>query len=136
MWKSFLPVSDVYALGATLYFLLHGKRPVSAVHRASGTELMISEQLSQEIKEIINASMMVSKRERSKSVSVFINSMQQPAANYDDEATIIVDSQHIKQEKVSSINTDNMEMAVYVGMLLFLLFAIVVMSLVIMSIST
>ena len=70
--EEFSPVSDVYALGATLYFLLHGKRPVSAVHRASGTELMISEQLAQEIKDVINASMQVSKRERAKSVDVFL----------------------------------------------------------------
>ncbi len=38
--EEFSPVSDVYALGATLFFLLHGKRPVSAVHRASGTALL------------------------------------------------------------------------------------------------
>ena len=49
-----------------------GKRPVSAVNRASGTELMISEQLAQEIKDVINASMQVSKRERAKSVDVFL----------------------------------------------------------------
>lgn len=70
--EEFSPVSDVYALGATLYFLLHGKRPVSAIHRASGTELMISEQFSQEIKDIINSSMKVSKRERANSVDVFL----------------------------------------------------------------
>ena len=70
--EEFSPVSDVYALGATLYFLLHGKRPVSAVHRASGTALLMSKQLSQGIKDIINASMMVSKRERANSVDVFL----------------------------------------------------------------
>ena len=95
--EEFSPVSDVYALGATLYFLLHGKRPVSAVHRASGTELPISEQLSQEIKDLINDSMKVSKRERLKSVDVFLkegffpeqrtNSTVESAAK--DEETII-----------------------------------------------
>ena len=70
--EEFSPVSDVYALGATLYFLLHGKRPVSAVHRASGTDLMISDQLSQEIKDLINESMKVSKRDRANSVDVFL----------------------------------------------------------------
>ena len=70
--EEFSPVSDVYALGATLYFLLHGKRPVSAVHRASGTELLISEQLSREIRDIINISMILSKRERANSVDVFL----------------------------------------------------------------
>jgi serine/threonine protein kinase len=70
--EEFSPISDVYALGATLYFLLHGKRPVSAVHRASGAELMISEQLSQEIKGLIIDSMKVSKRDRANSVDVFL----------------------------------------------------------------
>lgn len=70
--EDFSPVSDVYALGATLHFLLHGKRPISAVHRASGTELIISDQLSQEIKDLINISMKVSKRERAKCVDVFL----------------------------------------------------------------
>jgi serine/threonine protein kinase len=70
--EEFSPVSDVYALGATLYFLLHGKRPVSAVHRACGTVLLMSKQLSQGIKDIINASMKVSKRERAKSMDVFL----------------------------------------------------------------
>lgn len=70
--EEFSPVSDVYALGATLYFLLHGKRPVSAVHRASGTALLMSKKLSQGIKDIINASMKVSKRERVSNVDVFL----------------------------------------------------------------
>ena len=70
--EEFSPTSDVYALGATLYFLLHGKRPVSAVHRASGTTLLMSKQLSQGIKDIINASMKISKRERAKSMNVFL----------------------------------------------------------------
>ena len=71
--------------------------PVSAVHRASGTELPISEQLSQEIKDLINDSMKVSKRERLKSVDVFLkecffpeqrtNSTVESAAK--DEETII-----------------------------------------------
>jgi len=70
--EEFSPVSDVYALGATLYFLLYGKPPVSVVQRAGGTELMMSKQLSQEIKDIINASMKISKRERANSVDVFL----------------------------------------------------------------
>ena len=87
--EEFSPVSDVYAVGATLYFLLHGKRPVSAVLRASGTELMISEQLSQEIKDLINDSMKVSKRERAKSIDVFLKdcSFSEQRTNSTDEST-------------------------------------------------
>ena len=95
--EEFSPASDVYALGATLYFLLHGKRPVSAIHRAGGTVLIESKQLSQGIKDIINASMKVSKRERANSVGVFLEdgyfSEQKTISseNYgeDDEETII-----------------------------------------------
>ena len=71
--EEFSPVIDVYALGATLYFLLHGKRPVSAIHRASGTELAISEQISPEINKLITATMKISKKERAKDVDVFFN---------------------------------------------------------------
>ena len=70
--EEFSPASDVYALGATLYFLLHGKRPVSAPQRAGGTALLMRKNLSQGVKDIINASMKVSKTERARSVDVFI----------------------------------------------------------------
>lgn len=88
--EEFSPVSDVYALGATLYFLVHGKRPVSAVNRASGTELMISEQLSQEIKDIINSSMQVSKRERAKNVDVFLKEVSFPEQRKDSSVNSVV----------------------------------------------
>ena len=88
--EEFSPVSDVYALGATLYFLVHGKRPVSAVNRASGTELIISVQLSQEIKDIINASMQVSKRERAKNVDVFLKEVSFPEQRKDSSVNSVV----------------------------------------------
>ena len=71
--EEFSPTSDVYALGATLYFLLHGKRPVSAIDRVSGTMLSVNSSLSESIKRIIDTSMKVSKTERSRSVDVFLN---------------------------------------------------------------
>ena len=77
--EEFSPASDVYALGATLYFLLHGKRPVSAVHRASGTPLLMSSNLSQGVKNIINASTKVSKTERAGSVGVFLGNVNTSA---------------------------------------------------------
>lgn len=91
--EEFSPVSDVYALGATLYFLLHGKRPVSAVQRAGGATLLMNKGLSPEIKGIINASMKLIKRERAKSVDVFLGNKGDL-----DESTLI-DNGHFDYEE-------------------------------------
>ena len=74
----FSPASGVYALGATLYFLLHGRKPVSAIQRASGSSLLMSTYLSQGVKDIINASMKISKQERAQSVDVFLQVTSSP----------------------------------------------------------
>lgn len=109
--EEFSPVSDVYALGATLFFLLHGKRPVSAVHRASGTALLMSKQLSQGIKDTINASMKISKRERANSVDVFMGNINPSAyrkrtiAQDDDESTMLEGNQ--STQKVSTTYTQS-----------------------------
>lgn len=81
--EEFSPASDVYALGATLYFLLHGKRPVSAIDRVSGTMLSVNSTLSESIKRIIDTSMKVSKTERARNVDVFIRE-QSPSFRKED----------------------------------------------------
>ena len=111
--EEFSPVSDVYALGATLYFLLHGKRPVSAIDRASGTMLLMSNQLSQGIKDIINASMKLSKRERAQSIDVFLKDdyfsgrgqKTVLASIIDDEETII--EQPLSKEYYTNVSDAN-----------------------------
>lgn len=77
--EEFSPASDVYALGATLYFLLHGKRPVSAVQRVGGIRLEIKSSLSYSAKEMIKASMVISKSERSQSVDLFLKPITAPS---------------------------------------------------------
>ncbi len=116
--EEFSPASDVYALGATLYFLLHGKRPVSAVHRASGTALLMSKQLSQGIKDIINASMKISKRERAKSMEVFLkenyfyaqetNSFDTSVTD-DEETIVICQSSYEEDSKGIIVSLNNLE---------------------------
>ena len=76
--EEFSPASDVYALGATLYFLLHGKAPISAIDRVSGKSLSVNSSLSESIKRIIDTSMKLSKQERAKSVNVFMNGVSSP----------------------------------------------------------
>ena len=87
----FSPASDVYALGATLFYLLHGNAPVNAPSRAGGTALLMKNTLSPNIKSIINASMKISKAERAKSMDVFLiaNYVQSAVEN---ERTIIADT--------------------------------------------
>lgn len=109
--EEFSPASDVYALGATLYFLLHGKRPVSAVHRASGTALIMSMQLSQGIKDLINVSMKVSKRERANSVDIFFGNVntstyrERPVIQAYDESTIF--ERNLRSEKDNTTYTQS-----------------------------
>ena len=67
----FSPESDIYALGGTLYFLLHGKRPISSILRASGEPLVIDNRLSRSTIDMINSSMEITQRNRTKSTDVF-----------------------------------------------------------------
>lgn len=109
--EEFSPVSDIYALGATLYFLLHGKRPVNAPSRVGGSALMMRKSLSQDVKNIINASMKISKRERANSADVFLENCTTSSyrsytpANDDDERTIIESSS--KTEKNNTFYTQS-----------------------------
>ena len=126
--EEFSPVSDVYALGATLYFLLHGKRPVSAVHRVSGTALLMSKQLSQGIKGIINASMKISKRERAKSMNVFLKGSCFPGQETnsfdnsvtDDEDTIIEPIRQEYKTNVTEVKEGSSTWKFIIGVLLII----------------
>ena len=109
--EEFSPVSDIYALGATLYFLLHGKRPVNAPSRVGGSALMMRKSLSLDVKNIINASMKVSKRERANSADVFLgNCTTSSHRNYtptndDAERTIIESSSKTEMNNTSYTQT-------------------------------
>ena len=80
-------------------------------HRASGTALLMSKQLSQGVKDIINASMKISKRERAKSVDVFMGSINTSAyrgrtmIQDDDESTILDGNQ--KTNRTNTTNTQS-----------------------------
>ncbi len=130
--EEFSPASDVYALGATLYFLLHGKRPVNAPNRAGGTALMMRRTLSSNIKDIINASMKVSKNDRAKSVDVFINEgfLSEQKFNVadtpiDDERTLIDNPSGHKYSSGVTENTKSTSLWKYVILALLVIALIV-----------
>ena len=69
--------TDIYALGSTLYHLLTGEIPVSAIERAAGVELRtvqeIAQQISPHVSQAISQAMVMDVTERLQSVREFLD---------------------------------------------------------------
>lgn len=110
---TFSPQTDVYSLGATLYYLITGKTPPSASELCSGMEtLYLDSSHSPSIKEAITKAMATNRTHRPSSIYQLVNSIELPSSvtssakktpsHVNDEETIFVSPEpHPKNESKS-----------------------------------
>ncbi len=97
MVNEFSPSSDVYALGATLYYAVNGIKPPTAVSRISGEKLSFKKGVSVSTQHLIEQAMKLAPNERIQDVDIFIDDNEQeqtlPASSLELEAQPVPNSE-------------------------------------------
>ena len=106
MVNEFSPASDVYALGATLFYLLMGKVPPSAISLVQGEELQFDSAVSDTVKQVISSAVVPAIKKRLQTVDAFVNlkASTQDNGNIENEESTVLPSTPNSSEETKLVD--------------------------------